>query len=64
MASIRQDISGEPAAEGATIVINGEGGQILGYPCPDAGATVVPLPENESEVGKAVAELLAKIAGE
>ena len=64
VAVIKQDISGEPAAEGATIVINGEGGQILGYPGPDAGATVMPLPENESEVGKAVAELLAKIAGE
>ena len=64
VAIISQDISGEPVAEGATIIIDGKAGEIKGYAGPDAEATVVALPGDESEVGKAVVELLAKIAGE
>ena len=64
VASIRQDISGEPAAEGVTIIIDGKEGNIEGYANPDAEATTVQLPDNEFEVGKAVSELLKQLTSE
>ncbi|HJM65602.1 MAG: hypothetical protein QF405_09010 [Roseibacillus sp.] len=64
VASIRQDISGEPAAEGITIIIDGKAGKIEGYANPDAEATTVQLPDNEFEVGKAVSELLKQLSRE
>ena len=59
-----QDISGEPAAEGVTIIIDGKAGNIEGYANPDAEATTVQLPDNEFEVGKAVSELLKQLTSE
>ena len=64
VASIRQDISGEPAAEGITIIIDGKAGNIEGYANPDAEATTVQLPDNKFEVGKAVSELLKQLSSE
>jgi len=64
VASIRQDISGEPAAEGITIIIDGKAGTIEGYANPDAEATTVQLTDNEFEVGKAVSELLNRLTTE
>ena len=64
MAFIREDISGEPAAEGITIIIDGKAGTIEGYANPDDEATTVQLPDNEFEVGKAVSELLKQLTSE
>ncbi|MBJ06541.1 MAG: hypothetical protein CMO40_05385 [Verrucomicrobiaceae bacterium] len=64
VAVIKEDISGEPVAEGATIIIDGRAAEIQGYAGPGAEATVVALPENESEVSKAVAELLLQVTNE
>ena len=63
VASIREDISGEPAAEGITIIIDGKAGTIEGYANPNAEAVTVELPDNEFEVGKTVSEMLGEIAG-
>ena len=63
VASIREDISGEPAAEGITIIIDGKAGTIEGYANPNAEAITVELPGNEFEVGKTVSEMLGEIAG-
>ena len=64
MAFIREDISGEPAAEGITIIIDGKAGTIEGYANPNAEATTVQLPDNKFEVGKAVSELLKQLTSE
>ena len=64
VASIRQDISGEPAAEGITIIIDGKAGTIEAYVNPNAEATTVQLPDNKFEVGKAVSELLNQLTSE
>lgn len=63
VASIKEDISGEPAAEGITIIIDGKAGTIEGYANPNAEAITVELPDNEFEVGKTVSEMLGKITG-
>lgn len=62
LATIKEDISSEPAAKGATIIIDGKKGQILGYAEPDAEATIVALPDNKFEVGKAVNEMLNSLS--
>ena len=62
VASIREDISDEPAAEGITIIIDGKAGTIEGYASPDAEAVTVELDDTQ-DVGGTVSELIKQLSG-
>ena len=61
VAVVRETISGEPAAEGITIIINGEEGTIEGYSDPSSEAMTADLPSDEFEVGKVISEMVQKL---
>ena len=63
MTFIREDISGEPAAEGITIIIDSKAGTIEGYANPDAEATTVQL-DDTHDVGETVRELIKQLTSE
>ena len=61
VAIISETISGEPAAEGITIIINGEEGTIEGYSGPSSEAITADLSSDEFEVGKVISEMVRKL---
>ena len=61
IAVLRKDISGEPAAEGITIIIDGKEGAIEGYANPSAEALKSELPSDEFEAGKIISEMIEKL---
>ena len=61
VAIISETISGEPAAEGITIIINGEEGTIEGYSGPSSEAITAELSSDEFEVGKVISEMVRKL---
>ena len=61
VAVIRETISGEPAAEGITIIINGEEGTIEGYSGRGSEAITAELSSDEFEVGKVISEMVQKL---
>ena len=61
VAAIKETISGEPAAEGITIIINGEEGTIEGYSGPSSEAITADLSSDEFEVGKVISEMVQKL---
>ena len=61
VAVIKETISGEPAAEGITIIINGEEGTIEGYSGPSSEAITAELSSDEFEVGKVISEMVKKL---
>ena len=63
VASIRQDISGEPAAEGITIIIDGKAGTIEGYANRNAEAVTVQL-DDTHDVVETVNELIKQLSSE
>lgn len=61
VAVVRETISGEPAAEGITIIINGEEGTIEGYSGRGSEAITAELSSDEFEVGKVISEMVRKL---
>ena len=61
VAVVRETISGEPAAEGITIIINGEEGTIEGYSGRGSEAITAELSSDEFEVGKVISEMVQKL---
>ena len=61
VAVVSENISGEPAAEGITIIINGQEGTIEGYSSPTSEAITAPLSSDEFEVGKIISEMARKL---
>ncbi len=63
IAIVSETISGEPADEGITIVVNGEKGIIEGYSNPGSEAITTDLSTDEFEVGKVISEMIRTLGG-
>ena len=63
-AKIVTDLTGEPSAEGRTIIIDGKAGLIKGYASPDATAQTAPLPQNATSAALAIVKMLETLRGE
>jgi hypothetical protein len=61
VAVVSENISGEPTAEGITIIINGQAGTIDGYSSPGSEAIRSKLSSDEFEVGKIISEMTQKL---
>jgi len=59
---LRKDISGEPAAEGITIIISGPEDTIEGYAGPDSEALKSILPSDEFEAGKVISKMIRELS--
>ena len=64
VATIKEDLSNEPAAQGTTIILDASEGEIQGYANPDAEAQVVELPQSEAQIADAIARLLKELKDE